>query len=149
MKSIRQKKAELGASPKGRVLLDLWARGQRSLTTIEIKRATGDWSAEDLDRFSGLLPVWLRSALERSHVPRKSARIGLSGAYDWSNPEIRDEVLIAKVLEKFRFEDVARLCFHYGLPRVRRVFREREYDPIAHACLTRMLSNIDKGLRMR
>jgi hypothetical protein len=31
----------------------------------------------------------------------------LSGAYDWSNPNIKDDVLIGKVLEKHKFEDVA------------------------------------------
>jgi len=147
VRSIRQRKAELAASPEGLVLLDLWARGQRNLTTIEIRRAVGDWSTEDLDRHVGLIPAWLRSALQRSLAPRKSARIGLSGAYDWSNPQVDDEVLIARVLEKHRFEDVARLCFHYGLPKVTRVFRKREFDPIARACLTRMLSNIGRGLR--
>jgi transcriptional regulator with XRE-family HTH domain len=48
----------------------------------------------------------------------KSARIGLSFPYDWSNPQIADEVLIAKVLDKARFDDVSRTTAHYGLPLV-------------------------------
>ncbi len=48
----------------------------------------------------------------------KSSRLGLSFPYDWSNPQIADDVLIAKVLDKARFEDVSRTTAHYGLPLV-------------------------------
>lgn len=51
-----------------------------------------------------------------SHL--KSSRLGLSFPYDWSNPQIADDVLIAKVLDKARFEDVSRTTAHYGLPLV-------------------------------
>ena len=51
----------------------------------------------------------------------KSSRIGLSFPYDWSNPQITDEVLIAKVLDKARFDDVSRTTAHYGLPLVEQV----------------------------
>jgi transcriptional regulator with XRE-family HTH domain len=48
----------------------------------------------------------------------KSERIGLNFPYDWSNPEIDDAVLIAKVLDKARFDDVSRTIAHFGLPEV-------------------------------
>jgi transcriptional regulator with XRE-family HTH domain len=48
----------------------------------------------------------------------KSERLGLSFPYDWSNPEIDDAVLIAKVLDKARFDDVSRTIAHFGLPEV-------------------------------
>ena len=89
----------------------------------------------------------LKKAVRTKAAPRKSVKIGLSGAYDWSNPNIRDDVLISKVLEKHKFEDVARLCFYYGVPKVKRVFKRRTFEPMASASVTRMLSNISKGLR--
>ena len=144
---MSQRKVQLAASPKGRVLLELWTRGMKNLTTLEIQRATGDWAEGEIDSYAALIPAWLRSAIQQANAPRKSVKIGLSGAYDWSNPNIRDDVLIGKVLEKHKFEDVARLCFYYGVPRVKRVFKRRAFEPMTSASVTRMLSNISKGLR--
>jgi hypothetical protein len=56
-------------------------------------------------------------------------------------------VLIEKVLERHKFEDVARLCFYFGVPKVKRVFKRHEFEPITSASVSRMLSNISKGLR--
>ena len=56
-------------------------------------------------------------------------------------------MLIGKVLEKHTFEDVARLCFYYGVPKVKRVFKQRAFEPITSASVKRMLANISKGLR--
>ena len=144
---MSQRKVQLAASPKGRVLLALWAQGVKNLTTLEIQRATGDWLEEEIDTFSAFIPAWLRTAVQRANAKRKSVKIGLSGAYDWSNPNIRDDVLICKVLEKHKFEDVARLCFYYGVPKVKRVFKRHAFELMTSASVTRMLSNISKGLR--
>ena len=144
---MSQRKVQLAASPKGRVLLELWTRGMKNLTTLEIQRATGDWLEGEIDSYAALIPAWLRTAIQQANAPRKSVKIGLSGAYDWSNPNIRDDVLIGKVLEKHKFEDVARLCFYYGVPKVKRVFKRRAFEPMTSASVTRMLSNISKGLR--
>jgi len=144
---MSQRKVQLASSPKGRVLLELWTQGMKNLTTLEIQRATGDWAEGEIDSYAALIPAWLRTAIQQANAPRKSVKIGLSGAYDWSNPNIRDDVLIGKVLEKHRFEDVARLCFYYGVPKVKRVFKRRSFDPMASASVARMLSNISKGLR--
>ena len=119
----------------------------KNLTTLEIQRTTGDWAEGEIDSYAALIPAWLRTAIQQANAPRKSVKIGLSGAYDWSNPNIRDDVLIGKVLEKHKFEDVARLCFYYGVPKVKRVFKRRAYEPMTNASVTRMLSNISKGLR--
>ena len=43
---------------------------------------------------------------------------GLGFPYDWSNPQIADEVQIAKVLDKARFDDISRTTAPYGLPLV-------------------------------
>jgi hypothetical protein len=144
---MSQRKVQLAASPKGRVLLELWTRGMKNLTTPEIQQATGHWLEGEIDSYAALIPAWLRTAIQQANAPRKSVKIGLSGAYDWSNPNIRDDVLIGNVLEKHKFEDAARLCFYYGVPKVKRVFKRRSFDPMTSASVTRMLSNISKGLR--
>ena len=144
---MSQRKVQLAATPKGRVLLELWTRGMKNLTTLEIQHATGDWAEGEIDSYAALIPAWLRNVIAQANAPRKSAKIGLSGAYDWSNPNIKDDVLIGNVLEKHKFEDVARLCFYYGVPKVKRVFKRRAYEPMTNASVTRMLSNISKGLR--
>ena len=144
---MSQRKVQLAASPKGRVLLELWTRGIKDLTTLDIQRATGDWPEGEIDSYAALIPAWLRTVIAQANAPRKSVKIGLSGAYDWSNPNIKDNVLIGKVLEKHKFEDVARLCFYYGVPKVKRVFKRRPFEPMTNASVTRMLANISKGLR--
>lgn len=146
---MSQRKVQLAASPKGRVLHALWAQGMKNLTTLEIQRATGDWAQEEIDSYAALVPAWLRAAIQQANAPRKSAKIGLSGAYDWSNPNIRDDVLILKVLERHKFEDVARLCFYCGVPKVKRVFKRLAFEPMTNVIVTRMLSNISKGLRAK
>lgn len=144
---MSQRKVQLAQSAKGRVLLALWTRGMKHLTTLEIQRAIGDWTKNELDRYAAMVPAWLRTAMAQANAPRKSVKIGLSGAYDWSNPHIKDDVLIGKVLETHKFEDVVRLCLFYGVPKVRRVFKNREFDPMTQASVTRMLRNISKGLK--
>ena len=145
---MSQRKIQLAASPKGKTLLEFWTQGIKNLTTLEIQRATGDWMQGEIDSYAALIPAWLRTAIQQANTPRKSIKMGLSGAYDWSNPNIKDDVLIGKVLEKHKFEDVARLCFYYGVPKVKRVFKRRAFEPMTSATVTRMLRNISKGLRV-
>jgi transcriptional regulator with XRE-family HTH domain len=65
----------------------------------------------------------------QQHSPRsdpssfglKSQRLGLSFPYDWSNPHIEDAVLIAKVLDKARFDDVSRTTAYFGLTQIEQV----------------------------
>ena len=144
---MSQRKIQLAASPIGRILLELWTRGMQNLTTLDIQRATGDWAEGEMDNYAALIPAWLRTVIHQANATRKSIKIGLSGAYDWSNPNIKDDVLIGHVLEKHKFEDVARLCFYYGVPKVKRVFKRRAFEPMTSASVTRMLGNISKGLR--
>jgi hypothetical protein len=144
---MSQRKVQLAASPNGRVLLHLWTQGMNNLTTLEIQRATGGWSQGDVERYAGLIPAWLLVAVQQANAPRKSVKIGLTGAYDWSNPNIKDEVLIGKVLEKHKFEDVARLCFYYGVRKVKRAFKQQSFEPMTTASVARMLRNISRGLR--
>lgn len=143
-----ERKRVLAETPEGRVLLGLWQRGRRELTRIEIQRATRDWPLARVERYAPLIPVWLLEALRRSKTPRKSAMVGLSGAYDWSNSQIKDHVLIRKVLERHQFDDMVRLCAYYGVARVKRVYRTTEPGPLARASIERMLRNIERGFRM-
>lgn len=73
---------------------------------------------------------------------RKSRRLALSAPYDWSNADIADDALIAKTAASLRFEDVAKLCAHYGLAKVRAVVAARIADPLPRAILERQLRNI-------
>ncbi len=41
---MSQRKVQLAATPKGRILLVLWTRGMPNLTKLEIQGATGDWA---------------------------------------------------------------------------------------------------------
>jgi DNA-binding transcriptional ArsR family regulator len=79
----------------------------------------------------------------RTPVRRKSEALGLSAPYDWSNPNINDDALIAKTAGSLRFEDIARVCRKYGMPRVRKVIEENVNDPIAVKILARQLKNIE------
>lgn len=124
------RKLALAQTPQGRVLLDLWDRGQAALTMLDIMQVTGNWAEGGLDKFAPLIPAWLRQAVKQSNAQRKSAQLGLSGAYDWSNPQTKDAALIGKVLEKHDFEGVVRVCAYYGVPRVERVFRQSELGPM-------------------
>lgn len=74
---------------------------------------------------------------------RKSRQLELSAPFDWSNPQIPDDALIAKTAASLRFEDVARLCAHYGIDRVRAVVAARVADPLPRAILERQLRNIE------
>ena len=82
---MSQRKVQLAASIRGRVLLGLWNKGVGNLTTLDIQRATSDWSKEEIDSYAAMIPAWLREAIREANASRKSLDIGLSGAYDWSN----------------------------------------------------------------
>lgn len=149
-KRMSPRKVQLATTPKGKVLLELWLRGQKRLTTLEIHSAIsamGDWQLCDVEAYASMMPAWLRTGIVQALTPRKSTSMGLSGAYDWSNPQINDKALITKVLEKHKFEDVARLCLHYGVPKVQRVFKQCGLKGMTNASVNRMLLNISKGLR--
>jgi len=50
------------------VLLDLWNRGMKNLTMIEIKQATSEWSEIEINTYISLIPEWLRSDSSSSSV---------------------------------------------------------------------------------
>ena len=77
---------------------------------------------------------------------RKSEWLGLSAPYDWPNPDIPDDALIAKVGSSLRFEDIAALCAHYGLDRVRSVLAKSAEGEMERKILARQLRNIEAAL---
>lgn len=77
---------------------------------------------------------------------RKSERLGLSAPYDWPNPDISDDALIAKAGASLRFEDIAALCAHYGLDRVRSVLAKSAEGDLEKKILARQLKNIEAAL---
>lgn len=87
-------------------------------------------------------------AKAEGRVPRmrKSEQLGLSAPYDWSNPDIPDDALIAKAGASLRFEDVAALCVHYGLDRVRSVLAKSAEGDLERKILARQLKNIEAAL---
>lgn len=71
--------------------------------------------------------------------------LNLSFPYDWSNPNIADDVLIAKVIERGLFEDIVRVAAWYGMKKVRAAADSFAADnPLAASGLHRMLGNISK-----
>jgi hypothetical protein len=76
---------------------------------------------------------------------RKSARLGLSFPYDWPNPSIRDEALILNVLERGIYQDICRVCAHFGFAAVDRAFSCLPGGAANNPSLARMLDNIKKG----
>lgn len=80
---------------------------------------------------------------------RKSERLGLSAPYDWPNPDIQDDALIAKAGASLRFEDVAALCAHYGLDRVRSVLAKSAEGDLERKILARQLKKLRRPLPRR
>lgn len=75
----------------------------------------------------------------------KSERLGLSFPYDWSNPAISDDALILNVLERGIYEDICRICAHFGLGTVEHLRPALPAGVAASPSLARMLDNIKKG----
>lgn len=84
----------------------------------------------------------VRRYLEQTRSASQASPLKLDFAYNWSNPNMPDDVLIRKVLEKGRFHDLAVICKQYGLARVRELAADRlASSPI----LQRSLTNIELG----
>lgn len=84
----------------------------------------------------------VRRYLAQTHSPSGASPLKLEFAYNWSNPNMPDDVLIRKVLEKGRFHDLAVICKQYGLARVRGLAEDRL---ASSPSLQRSLANIEHG----
>jgi len=83
-------------------------------------------------------------AIPGNETERLSQRLGLKFPYDWSNSRMKSGVLIDKVLEKSRFDDVLCISFYYGLPRIKQAAQRLHQGelPDRLACI---LNNIEIG----
>lgn len=77
---------------------------------------------------------------------RLSQRIGLSFPYDWSNRNMSPDLLIAKVLQRGIFLDVAKVSIYYGIERVRAVAHTLPDDVQQRHRFWRSLDNIETGI---
>lgn len=75
---------------------------------------------------------------------RKSQALGLSFAYDWSNPDIPDDALILNVLKRGIYEDICKIARHYGLERVE-ALGARSPETMDYWLMQRMMSNLKSG----
>lgn len=72
-------------------------------------------------------------------------KLGLSFAYDWSNPGgISDEALIINVLKRGIFEDICKICAYYGIEKVDSLVAVAFKDEPS-LIYPRMIENIRKG----
>lgn len=84
-------------------------------------------------------------AQEQQHLPL-SKKLALDFPYDWSNPNISEEALIAKVLDKARFMDVSRVFAYFGHARVNAVAQDFSID-LEHGVLAALMPGIERGAR--
>lgn len=84
-------------------------------------------------------------AKRMNHSARKCAQMGLSFPYDWPNPSISDEALILNVLERGIYQDICRVCAHFGLGTIENLHADLPDDVASSPSLARMLDNIRKG----
>jgi DNA-binding XRE family transcriptional regulator len=89
-----------------------------------------------------------KNAKSASHAEvefSQSHAMQLSFPYDWSNPDLADEVLIYKVIERGLFEDIVRVCLKFGLNKVSEIAASFiTTHPLAAASTHRMLHNISQ-----
>lgn len=84
----------------------------------------------------------VRRYLAQTPSPADAWPLKLEFAYNWSNPNMPEDVLIRKVVEKGRFHDLAVICKQYSLPRVRALAA----DLLASSpALQRSFANIEQG----
>lgn len=78
---------------------------------------------------------------------RLSQHIGLSFPYDWSNRQMEPDLLIAKVLERGIFRDIALVSIYYGIERVRAVAATMPAEVQGRHRFWRSLNNIEKAVK--
>ncbi|GAB0154484.1 hypothetical protein MnBA_38840 [Marinobacterium sp. BA1] len=76
---------------------------------------------------------------------RTSDRLGLLFPYDWSNPEVPDDWVVERVLERQIFQDVVQVCLVLGIDHVRRVAQEMPDEITGYGRFWTVLDNIERG----
>lgn len=110
---IRAKRKQAGYASQGSGA-SACSVGKRFFSECERGKATAE-IGKVLDILHGL-------GLDMAVVPRStkalSQELGLDFPYDWSNPEMSEDIFIHHVLKKGRFMDVLRLTGYYGIDRI-------------------------------
>lgn len=120
--------------------------------------AANEIAASSMPSVESKLPIQQRVRKPRSAQPIKtysssttitseptlSQKIFLDFPYDWSNPNISEEALIAKVLDKARFMDVSRVFAYFGHDRVKAVAQDFAID-LEHGVLGALMPGIELG----
>lgn len=73
-----------------------------------------------------------------------SKALGLDFPYDWSNVNMTEDALIAKVLDRARFADILRICAHFGTEKIESVAKaslDKDKTPEVRS----MIANIKQG----
>lgn len=74
-------------------------------------------------------------------------RLGLDFPYDWSNAAMPDETLIAKVLQRARFNDVSKVFAHFGVAKVEQVAQAHGLD-LQAGVLGALMPGIRRGVQL-
>ncbi|NOT83248.1 MAG: hypothetical protein HOP02_00390 [Methylococcaceae bacterium] len=85
-----------------------------------------------------------KQSLSEQRKKLLTTRLGLSFPYDWSNPFISDQALIINVLKRGIFEDICRICAHFGIDTVDS-FAKDAFQDAPQIFYTRMITNIRAG----
>lgn len=149
----REMAATVGISPQTMLFIE---RGRPNVQIGHYARALSVLNAPMLSLQTQTQPTAYKKALPspsaranaiRHHLAvaqqQRATYTGkLEFAYDWSNTNMTDEMLIRKVVDKGRFHDLAVICKQFGLEQVRRIANERI---AASASLRRAFANIEQG----
>jgi len=77
--------------------------------------------------------------------PRLRKRLELEYAYDHANPSMSEDILIRKVLTRYRFNDMLQIAVYYGVDQLKEaawdVFGDQQPRRVAQ-----IIRNIEKGL---
>ncbi len=73
-------------------------------------------------------------------------RLELEYAYDHANPSMSADILLFKVLERYRFNDLLQVAFYFGLDVIKQKASEFYGDELPRR-LSQILRNIENGFQ--
>ena len=65
--------------------------------------------------------------------------------YNWSNPALEEDKVVAAALDRGLFDDLCLLALRHGVPALRAARSRLTPDPLRDVSLDRMLRNIEAG----
>ncbi|EAR62040.1 hypothetical protein [Neptuniibacter caesariensis] len=73
-------------------------------------------------------------------------RLELEYAYDHANPSMSADILLFKVVERYRFNDLLQVAFYFGLDAIKQKASEFYGDELPRR-LSQILRNIENGFK--